>query len=107
MSRRTETAYKDRNIIVQCPKSIIGSGGGCACAIGFNRPCGRQGLHMRVLGICNMNATAFMRLCFAWQNNQWRYVRTRIRNLLKMGIHPNVAIPMSFSRKAPGNVPEH
>jgi RNA-directed DNA polymerase len=56
---------------------------------------------MQVLGICNMNATAFMRLCFAWQNNQWRYVRTRIRNLLKMGTHPNVAIPMSFSRKGP------
>ncbi|MFO7970262.1 MAG: hypothetical protein R6U40_00770 [Desulfobacterales bacterium] len=30
-----------------------------------------------------------------------RSVRTRVRNLLKMGTHPNVAIPMSFSRKGP------
>ncbi len=39
-----------------------------------------------------------VRMCH-WK--QWRYVRTRIRNLLKMGTHPNVAIPMSFSRKGP------
>jgi len=39
-----------------------------------------------------------VRMCH-WK--QWRYVRTRIRNLLKMGAHPNVAIPMSFSRKGP------
>lgn len=39
-----------------------------------------------------------VRMCY-WK--QWRYVRTRIRNLLKMGTHPNVAIPMSFSRKGP------
>jgi RNA-directed DNA polymerase len=39
-----------------------------------------------------------VRMCY-WK--QWRYVRTRIRNLLKMGTHPNVAIPMSFSRKSP------
>jgi RNA-directed DNA polymerase len=32
---------------------------------------------------------------------QWRYVRTRIRNLFEMGTHPNVAVPMSFSRKGP------
>ncbi|MCP4575358.1 MAG: group II intron reverse transcriptase/maturase, partial [Deltaproteobacteria bacterium] len=37
-----------------------------------------------------------VRMCH-WK--QWRYVRTRVRNLLKMGTHPNVAIPMSFSRK--------
>jgi RNA-directed DNA polymerase len=30
-----------------------------------------------------------------------RFVRIRIRNLLKMGAHPNVAIPMSFLRKGP------
>jgi len=39
-----------------------------------------------------------IRMCY-WK--RWRYVRTRIRNLLKMGTHPNVAIPMSFSRKGP------
>jgi RNA-directed DNA polymerase len=39
-----------------------------------------------------------VRMCY-WK--QWRYVRTRVRNLLKMGTHPNVAIPMSFSRKGP------
>ncbi len=37
-----------------------------------------------------------VRMCY-WK--QWRYVRTRVRNLLKMGAHPNVAIPMIFSRK--------
>jgi RNA-directed DNA polymerase len=39
-----------------------------------------------------------VRMCY-WK--QWRYVRTRVRNLLKMGTHPNLAIPMSFSRKGP------
>ena len=39
-----------------------------------------------------------VRMCY-WK--QWRYVRTRIRNLLKMGTHPNVTIPMIFSRKGP------
>ena len=39
-----------------------------------------------------------VRMCY-WK--QWRYVRTRVRNLLKMGAHPNVAIPMSLSRKGP------
>ena len=39
-----------------------------------------------------------VRMCY-WK--RWRYVRTRVRNLLKMGTHPNVAIPMSFSRKGP------
>jgi len=39
-----------------------------------------------------------VRMCY-WK--RWRYVRTRVRNLLKMGAHPNVAIPMSFSRKGP------
>ena len=39
-----------------------------------------------------------VRMCH-WK--QWRYVRTRVRSLLKMGTHPNVAIPMSFSRKGP------
>ena len=37
-----------------------------------------------------------VRMCY---RKQWRYVRTRVRNLLGMGTHPNVAIPMSFSRK--------
>jgi len=39
-----------------------------------------------------------VRMCY-WK--QWRYVRTRVRNLLSMGTNPNVAIPMSFSRKGP------
>jgi len=39
-----------------------------------------------------------VRMCY-WK--QWRYVRTRVRNLLRMGTRPNVAIPMSFSRKGP------
>jgi len=39
-----------------------------------------------------------VRMCY-WK--RWRYVRTRVRNLLKMGTHPNVVIPMSFSRKGP------
>ncbi len=39
-----------------------------------------------------------VRMCY-WK--QWRYVRTRIYNLLRMGTKPNVAIPMSFSRKGP------
>lgn len=39
-----------------------------------------------------------VRMCH-WK--QWRYVRTRVRNLLRMGTKPNVAIPMSFSRKGP------
>lgn len=37
-------------------------------------------------------------MCY-WK--QWRYVRTRVHNLLKMGDHPNVAISMSLSRKGP------
>ena len=44
-----------------------------------------------------------VRMCY-WK--QWRYVRTRVRNLLKIGAHPNVAIPMSFLVKACGNAPE-
>ena len=39
-----------------------------------------------------------VRMCY-WK--QWRYVRTKIRNLLKLGTHPGVAIPMSLSRKGP------
>jgi len=35
------------------------------------------------------------------KGKQWRYVRTKIRNLLKLGTHPGVAIPMSLSRKGP------
>ena len=35
-------------------------------------------------------------MCY-WK--KWRYVRTRVRNLLKMGTHRNVDIPMSFSLK--------
>ena len=32
---------------------------------------------------------------------QWRFVRTKVHNLLKLGTHPGVAIPMSLSRKGP------
>ena len=32
---------------------------------------------------------------------QWRYVRTKVRNLLKLGTYPGVAIPMCLSRKGP------
>jgi RNA-directed DNA polymerase len=39
-----------------------------------------------------------VRMCY-WK--QWRYVRTKIRNLLRLGTHPGVAIPMSLSRKGP------
>jgi RNA-directed DNA polymerase len=39
-----------------------------------------------------------VRMCY-WK--QWRYVRTKVRNLLKMGTHPGVAIPMCLSRKGP------
>ena len=39
-----------------------------------------------------------MRMCY-WK--QWRYVRTKIRNLLRLGTHPGVAIPMSLTRKGP------
>jgi len=39
-----------------------------------------------------------MRMCY-WK--QWRYARTRIRNLLKLGTHPGVAIPLCLTRKGP------
>ncbi len=39
-----------------------------------------------------------VRMCY-WK--QWRYVRTKVRNLLKIGTHRNVAIPMCLSRKGP------
>ncbi len=39
-----------------------------------------------------------IRMCY-WK--QWRYVRIRVRNLLKLGTHPGVAIPMCLSRKGP------
>jgi len=39
-----------------------------------------------------------VRMCY-WK--QWRRFRTRVRNLLKLGAHPGVAIPMCFSRKGP------
>jgi RNA-directed DNA polymerase len=39
-----------------------------------------------------------MRMCY-WK--QWRYVRTKVRNLLKLGTKRNVAIPMCLSRKGP------
>jgi RNA-directed DNA polymerase len=41
-----------------------------------------------------------IRMCY-WK--QWRYARTKIRNLLRLGTHPCVAIPMSLSRKGPWN----
>lgn len=39
-----------------------------------------------------------VRMCY-WK--QWRYVKTKVRNLLKLGTHRNVAIPMCLSRKGP------
>jgi RNA-directed DNA polymerase len=39
-----------------------------------------------------------IRMCY-WK--QWRYVRTKVRNLLSLGTHPGVAIPMCLSRKGP------
>ncbi|MBW2087409.1 MAG: hypothetical protein JRI37_00225 [Deltaproteobacteria bacterium] len=39
-----------------------------------------------------------VRMCY-WK--QWRYVRTKIRNLLRLGTHPGVAIPMCLTRKGP------
>jgi RNA-directed DNA polymerase len=39
-----------------------------------------------------------VRMCY-WK--QWRRFRTRVRNLLKLGTYPGVAIPMCFSRKGP------
>jgi RNA-directed DNA polymerase len=39
-----------------------------------------------------------IRMCY-WK--QWRHVRTKVRNLLKIGTHRNVAIPMCLSRKGP------
>jgi RNA-directed DNA polymerase len=39
-----------------------------------------------------------VRMCY-WK--QWKRFRTRVRNLLKLGTHPGVAIPMCFSRKGP------
>lgn len=39
-----------------------------------------------------------VRMCY-WK--QWRWCRTRVRNLLKLGTHPAVAIPMCLSRKGP------
>jgi RNA-directed DNA polymerase len=39
-----------------------------------------------------------VRMCY-WK--QWRRFRTRVRNLLKLGTHPGVAIPMCYSRKGP------
>ena len=39
-----------------------------------------------------------VRMCY-WK--QWRRFRTRVRNLLKLGTNPGVAIPMCFSRKGP------
>jgi RNA-directed DNA polymerase len=39
-----------------------------------------------------------MRMCY-WK--QWRYARTKIRNLLKLGTYRNVAIDVGLSRKGP------
>ena len=39
-----------------------------------------------------------VRMCF-WK--QWGRFHARVRNLLKLGTHPGVAIPMCFSRKGP------
>jgi RNA-directed DNA polymerase len=39
-----------------------------------------------------------IRMCY-WK--QWRYVRTKVSHLLKLGTHPGVAIPMCLSRKGP------
>ena len=37
-------------------------------------------------------------MCY-WK--QWRYVRTKLRNFLKLGTHPGVAIPMCLSHQGP------
>jgi RNA-directed DNA polymerase len=42
-----------------------------------------------------------MRMCY-WK--RWRYCRTRVRNLQKLGVSLNLAIPMSLSRKGPWNM---
>ena len=42
-----------------------------------------------------------MRMCY-WK--QWRYCRTRVRNLQKLGVSLNLAIPVSLSRKGPWNM---
>jgi hypothetical protein len=60
-----------------------------------------KALDIHAFWISKQNTPVFFQLCFVFQSNQWRYVRTRVRNLLKMGTHPNVAISMSFSRKGP------
>ena len=39
-----------------------------------------------------------VRMCY-WK--QWRRFKTRVRNLLKIGTNPGVAIPIYFSRKGP------
>jgi len=39
-----------------------------------------------------------VRMCY-WK--QWGRFKARVRNLLKIGTHPGVAIPMCFSRKGP------
>jgi RNA-directed DNA polymerase len=39
-----------------------------------------------------------VRMCY-WK--QWGRFKARVRNLLKLGTHPGVAIPMCFSRKGP------
>ena len=42
-----------------------------------------------------------VRMCY-WK--QWRLVRTRVRNLLKLGVSKKDAIPIAMSRKGPWNL---
>ena len=35
---------------------------------------------------------------------QWRFARTKVRNLLKLGVSKGAAIPIAMSRKGPWNM---
>ncbi|MCK5506095.1 MAG: group II intron reverse transcriptase/maturase, partial [Thermodesulfovibrionia bacterium] len=42
-----------------------------------------------------------VRMCY-WK--QWRFARTKVRNLLKLGVSKRAAIPIAMSRKGPWNL---
>jgi RNA-directed DNA polymerase len=42
-----------------------------------------------------------LRMCY-WK--QWRFARTKVRNLLKLGVSKRAAIPIAMSRKGPWNL---
>jgi RNA-directed DNA polymerase len=42
-----------------------------------------------------------VRMCY-WK--QWRFARTKVRNLLKLGVSKGAAIPIAMSRKGPWNL---